>query len=269
MKSLMDFLKESTRDRHARMEALPFIAALTSRELPLRGYVAQLRALAVIHATLDHELRQAQPTPITALYQSRPSRLAHLRADLTVFDALFIPDCLEAVEHAHRVAERIRKTRIEHPEDLPGFLYVLEGTTLGNAVHLRDVVKAFPERVTGAAHYYAGYGERTGEYWKEFCSAMNALPVPENRFQDLAGVAHGFFDLLESLYSALYPVREDAWGFTASMLNPEAGNRPVPENEAEIRAAVTAACRRREDFPYFDERYEELAGAAPAQKQIL
>ncbi len=255
MKPLMDALKESTRERHARMEGLPFIAALTSGELPLNCYVAQLRALAVIHATLDHELRQAQPTEIITLYQARPSRLALLRSDLSVFDRL--PDCLASIERALHIADWIRKVRLEHPEDLPGLLYVLEGTTLGNAVHLRDVVKAFGERVAGAVRYYAGYGDKTGEYWKEFGAAMNALPVDGTGRERLITAGHAFFDCLERLYSALYPVAEDGWGFTASMLNPEAGNHQVPNSETEIRAAIIAARRCREEFPYFDERYRE------------
>lgn len=257
MKSLMDSLKDSTRERHARMESLPFVAALTSGELPLNGYVAQLRSLAIIHGTLEHELRMAPFTPITALYQARPSRLAHLRADLSAFDRFCIPDCLEAVEHALHIAEQIRRARVEGPEDLLGFLYVLEGTTLGNAVHLRDVKNAFGDRVAGATRYYAGYGDKTGEYWKEFRSAMNAIPMDTSGRERLVGVAHGFFDLLESLYSALHPVEEVGWGFTAGMLNPEAGRHPVPDNEAELQAAVNAARRCCQEFPYFDERYGE------------
>ncbi len=46
-------------------------------------------------------------------------------------------------------------------------------------------------------------------------------------------------------------------GFTAGMLNPEAGDHAVPGDAMEIEAAVAAARRCREEFPYFDERYQE------------
>jgi hypothetical protein len=183
--------------------------------------------------------------------------LSHLREDLSAFDSLAIPDCLEAAEYALQIARRIRNVRMECPHLLPGFLYVLEGTTLGNAVHHRDVVRAFGDRVAEATRYYAGYGDQTGEYWMAFRSAMNALPMGEDERRELIGVVHGFFDLLQSLYSALYPVAKEGWGYTASMLNPEAGSHPVPAAEAEMRAAVSAAGRCREEFPYFDARYGE------------
>ncbi|KAF0189771.1 MAG: hypothetical protein FD168_69 [Desulfobulbaceae bacterium] len=37
--------------------------------------------------------------------------------------------------------------------------------------------------------------------------------------------AHWLFDHLEALFAALYPVPPERWGFTVSMLNPEAGKR--------------------------------------------
>jgi heme oxygenase len=257
MKSLMESLKEAIGERHRRMEELPYIEALTRGDLPLNCYVAQLRAMAVIHGTLEYELGLADPTPITELYKNRPSRLSALRADLGVFDKLNIPDCLAANEHSLKIAERIRRIRLERPEDLPGFIYVLEGTTLGNTVHLPDVEKAFGDRAKGVTHYYSGYGPKTGSYWQEFRSAMNALPLENPAREGLIRSAHELFDLLEPLFSSLYPVEDRGWGFTAGMLNPEAGNHPVPGSEAEIQAAVTAAYRCLEEFPYFGERYGE------------
>ncbi len=255
MNRLMDRLKDSTRERHARMEALPFVAALTSGELPLNSYIAQLRAMAIIHGTLDHELRYIPPTQLTALCQSRPSRLAHLRSDLGVFDQTPVPDCLEAVRYAQQIAEVIRRTRLDHPENLLAFIYLLEGTTLGNAVHHPDVVKCFGEQVSGATHYYAGYGENTGQNWQEFRSVMNTLAIDDVGCEEMIRTVHTLFDLLDPLLTALYPVCEGGWGFTASMLNPEAGNHPVPGSEVEIKAAIAAARRCRQEFPYFDERY--------------
>jgi heme oxygenase len=213
--------------------------------------------MSVIHGTLDHELRYIQPTPVTTIYQARPSRLAHLRADLSAFDRSPVPDCLEAVRQSLNIAENIRRIRLEQPENLLAFMYVLEGTTLGNAVHYPDVVKTFGDRVAGATHYYEGYGEKTEEYWQEFRCAMNALPIDDSGREKLIRTAHMLFDMLEPLFLSFYPIKDDGWGFTASMLNPEAGNHPVPGSESEIQAAVTAARRCREEFPYFDERYGE------------
>lgn len=255
--NLMNSLKESIRERHARMETLPFIAALTIGDLPLESYVCQLRAMAVILGTFEHELSLITAGELKALYQSRPSRLVYLRRDLSIFDPLFIPDNLVALEHARRIAENIRRYRVEQPTDLLGILYVLEGTTLGNTSHLADVLRNFGDQTNGSAFFYSGYGEKTHEYWDEFRCAMNACAIDQNGRERLIQVVHTFFDQLEALFTSFYPVIEARRGFTAGMLNPEAGDHAVPGDVKEIEAAVTAARRCREEFPYFNERFQE------------
>jgi len=255
--SLMALLKDAIRDRHARIESLPYVKALVAGDLALQSYVGQLRCMAVIHATLEHELGQSWLTEITRLLQSRPSRLGQLRADLSGFEKQFIPDCLEALNQAWSIAEQIRKLRIEQPESLLAICYVLEGTTLGNTVHLPDVIHAFGDQVADNTRYYSGYGTKTGSCWQEFSTLMNALPMDEEGRERLVTVAHWLFDHLEALFAALYPVHSEKWGFTASMLNPEAGKHAIPSDPREIEAAGRAARRCREDYPYFDERYQE------------
>ena len=253
----MDSLKEAIREQHARMEALPFIAELTNGQLPLESYVGQLRAMAVIQSTLDHELAQLNAGELRTLLLGRPSRLAHLRKDLSVFDKLHIPDIEAALGHTRTIAERIRRYRVEQPNDLLGIQYVLEGTTLGNAVHLPDILRTFGSQTSGTAYYYTGYGDRTAEYWQEFCVAMNALHINQDECARLIQVALDFFDELAALFSTFYPLQNQEMIYTAGMLNPEAGDHPVPNDVREIEAAVTAARKCREEFPYFDERYQE------------
>jgi heme oxygenase len=255
--TLMDSLKEAIQDQHARMEALPFIIALADGQLPLESYVGQLRAMATIHGTLEHEFGMTTSDEIRALLLDRPSRLVHIRKDLSVFDSQFIPDIEAAVDHTRKIAEQIRRYRVEQPTDLIGILYVLQGNTLGNAVHLPDVLKIFGAQTSGTAHYYAGYGLKTANYWKEFRDVMNALPLDQEVCKRIVQVALDFFDQLEALFSALYPIQNARMVYTANMLNPEAGDHAVPGDVREIEAAVTAAKKCREEFPYFDERYQE------------
>ena len=255
--TLMGSLKEAIIDQHARMEALPFIAALTNGRLPLESYVGLLRAMAVIQGTLEHELTLIPSSDIRTILLDRPSRLVHLRKDLSIFDQQLIPDIAAALGYSRKIAERIRLYRVEQPTDLLGIIYVLEGTTLGNSVHLRDVLKCIGSKTSGNAYYYAGYGKETARYWQEFSAAMNSLPMDEAGCNRLIQVARDFFDQLEALFSALYPLENATMVLTAGMLNPEAGDHPVPDTVEEMAAAVVAAKKCREEFPYFDERYLE------------
>ena len=114
--SLMDSLKEAIQEQHARMEALPFIAALANGQLPIESYVAQLRAMAAIHGTLEHELSLTTSDEIRTLLLDKPSRLVHLRKDLSVFDPQFIPDIAAALDHTRAITAHIRRCRVEQPD---------------------------------------------------------------------------------------------------------------------------------------------------------
>ena len=249
--SLMDALKEAVRDRHARLETLPFVAALTARDLPLAGYVSQLRAMAAIHSVLDLELEVLASPELDGIRQGRPSRLEHLRRDLAAFDLAAFPDHGPVVAATQGFCGLIRDCRREHPRDLIAVIYVLEGTTLGNAVHLPDVLAAFG----GAGHYYAGYGPATGEHWLRLREALNGLDLDEAGRQGVIRTAHQCFDRFEVLYQALHPLAEADRCHVARTLNPEAGDHPVPGDPREIQAALAAARRCRAAFPYLEHRY--------------
>jgi heme oxygenase len=255
--TLMEFLKAAIFERHLKMETIPFIVALRNGHLPLESYIAQIRAMAVIQSTLEHEFSLLDSTELKALMFDRPSRLAHLKKDLKILEQMLIPDATVITGHARTISGLIRRCRMEQPTDLLAYLYVLQGMTLGNAMHLPDLIKLLENKVFGTVHYYVGYGDDTARYWEEFSSAMNSFPLEQNDPPRLITVALAFFDQLEVLYTALYPLQNNATVFTASMLNPEAGDHAVPENLREIEAAVTAAQKCREEFPYFDRRYQE------------
>jgi heme oxygenase len=253
--SLMTALREAVRDRHARMEALPFIAALTGGQLPLVSYVGQLRAMAVIHGTLEHELAQLPSPPLQAFLAGRPSRLGHLRQDLGRFDPLAVADLQDAQAPTRRIAEGIRRLRADQPIDLLGTFYVLEGTTLGNAVHHGDVLRLLAGQGIATASYYHGYGSETGRRWEAFRAAMDAVPLEPGDRDRILQVALDLFDQLEVLFGALYPPGPTC--FTAAMLNPEAGDHPVPQDPRILAAALRAVTRCRAAFPYFEERFGE------------
>jgi heme oxygenase len=253
----METLKQSISEQHTRMDALPFITALRNGILPLESYVAQLRAMAVIQGTLEHEFSLLDSPELKALLFDRPSRLAHLKKDLVILEQMLIPDAAIITGHARTIAAQIRRCRLEQPTDLLAYLYVLQGMTLGNNMHLPDVVKLLENKVFETVSYYTGYGDDTARFWEEFSSAINRFPLETDGSQRLITVALAFFDLLEKLYTALYPLKNTTTAFTAGMLNPEAGDHAVPEDLREIEAAITAAKKCREEFPYFDLRYQE------------
>lgn len=255
--TLMETLKKAVRDSHGRMEALPFFQALTRDQLPLASYVGQLRALAIIHGALEHELALLPASGASSLMADRPSRLVHLRKDLSGLEPMFIPDITAALPHALGIADQIRRYRVERPADLLGVMYVLEGSSLGNKTLLPCLLRNFGALAPGTAHYYQAYGSGTAQHWVAFCAAMNAFPVDVEGQRHIVQAALDLFDRMGGLYAALFPIHEADTVFSATMLNPEAGDHPVPQDLRALKAAVTAAVKCHDEFPYFNERFKE------------
>ena len=148
---LMAMLAQAAREPHARLQALPFFRDLERGLLPPEAYLDQLRAMAVVHATLEHERRQGEVPELEAVLGDRPSRLMHLREDLVLVDHPLAPGNRTAMAHALEIAAQVRRCRVGRSTDLLGLAYVLEGSTLGHAVHLPDVLRSFGARTQGLA----------------------------------------------------------------------------------------------------------------------
>jgi heme oxygenase len=256
--TLMSRLKNESDPLHTRLEKLPFFAALSQGSLPLASYVNQLRAFATAFGTLEHECATVLEPSVRTVLGVAESRFAHLLRDLCCFGAQMIPEIPAVKRQADAMAARMRLLAVEDPVSLMGYVYALQGTILGNRVHLPDVQGTFKIDSGSGAAFYAGYGDQTDEYWGGFAGLMNSLDAGEELAAQIAGSAAEAFGFLEEIHAALYPLpAADAMTFSATSLNPEAGNHPVPADPREIAAALAAGVSCRAEFPYFEARYGE------------
>ena len=202
-RALVEILKEATQGRHASVEEAPFVAALVRGDLPLGAYLAQLRAMSVVHQAFEAEWARCGDPALAHLLDLRPSRVEHLRLDLEAFGEA--PECPPAMEAARQAAGWIRQARLDGPEAFAGIVYVMEGTSFGNAVHHADVVRTFSHEVRGATRYYAGYGSETAARWREFRAVLGGLPQGQEAREAATRSALTLFERLEELFRALHP----------------------------------------------------------------
>jgi heme oxygenase len=252
---LVDHLRSVTWPRHETFEKLPFVIAMTNGTLPLESYLGQLRGLAVILSTLEHTLAQSRSPLIERLRPLLKSRFKMLCDDLAFFACNMVPDIVPAIKLALAFSRQIRRDAGESPDKLLGYLYVLEGTTRGNQVHLPDIVCCFDLKDERGVSFYRGYGDATETHWEEFRSVMN-----DAGSETLIAAEQGtveIYEALERFHEALYPVNQENLGFTATSLNPEAGDHPVPQNREILEAALKAGQQCRDEFSYYEKRYGE------------
>ncbi|NTW86660.1 MAG: biliverdin-producing heme oxygenase [Holophagaceae bacterium] len=249
-------LKAATWHRHQHFDRIPFITALERGTLPLAAYVAQLRALAIVVGALERILASS-PDPLVA--RVRPlldSRFNQLCADLNHLVTRGLAGNPPALRRALALAQRIRAAAPTDRDRLLGYLYVLEGTTLGNQVHLPDVRRCFRLQGPAGVAFYQGYGEATATHWAAFSGILNEAAGEIDTLAMLEA-AEEFYEGLEELYDRLLPLEAEPGVLRALDLNPEAGDHPIPQHPNLLQAALRAGERCWEEFPYLSARYGE------------
>jgi hypothetical protein len=150
---------------------------------------------------------------------------------------------------------KIRMRRIENPVTLLGYLYVFEGSTLGNSMHRPDISRTFHLQDLDGCRYYSSYQDQLLDNWKRFTQKMNRAMDDPSIHNAVIEAAFEAFDGLEILYQSLYPLKTGTKSVHATQINPEAGNHPIPEDEREIQAALRASDRGWREFTYYELRY--------------
>ena len=248
-------LKEETKSCHSRIEELPYFKALSDHRLPLECYVNQLRALAVIYGVLENEILSSDDKRVLAIWENGLKKLPLLEEDLGFFEPRVVSDVSTAIEAALAVTGRIRLRRIENPVTLLGYLYVFEGSTLGNSMHRPDISATYQLDALNGCRYYASYQDQVQSHWDRFSEKMNRTFEDFSLHDQIVESAREAFSGLEAVYGALYPLDAKDKTFHATRINPEAGNHPIPDDEREIQAALKASHRGWSEFPYYEKRY--------------
>ena len=74
-----------------------------------------------------------------------------------------------------------------------GVLYVIEGSSLGGRVILKNIHTALGHTEEKGASYFAGYGNQTGSKWKSFLNALTTYEAQTNNEEEIiAGAEYAF-----------------------------------------------------------------------------
>ena len=257
-KRIMTRLKEETKECHQKLESLPYFKMLMERKLPLQCYVNQLKALSIIHSVLENELAAAKgDTRVAVVWDDQLRKLRLLEDDLAFFKPRVVSDAIPALDTALAMAEKIRIRRLEDPVTLLGYLYVFEGSTLGNSMHRPDISATFHLNQLNGCRYYASYRDQVQDRWERFTEKMNSALDDASKHDSILEAVHEAFNGLEILYNNLYPLAKTDQNAHIIRINPEAGNHPIPQDEQEINAALRASAKIWDQFPYYEKRYGE------------
>ena len=257
LERLMTALRDATRDAHQRLEGLPFAEALSSSELPVESYVGYLQAMAEVHSELEQQITAAEDPRIASVWNDSMRKSHLLRQDLDYFASLTIRDIPAALSVADSFADWLAERSAASPLSMLGCLYVLEGSTLGGKTLAIWVRRTFRISEQSGMAYLQPYGDDAEKRWSEFSKAMNQLKLSESERSVVVEAALETFEQIGELIRTLYPFDPDRLGFSATTLNPDAGNHPITQDPLEIEAAQRAGKRSLSEFPYLIRRYGE------------
>ncbi len=251
--TLMRLLRAETQAAHEAVERLPYFEALRRGELPLGAYANYLRAFSLLHEALEDALGRAEGAAAEVWHEGM-SRREHFARDFAELGDAG-PEVPRAAARAIALAEQLRARATDDPAWALGYLYVLEGSTLGGRVLLREL-----ERLPGleggrGLHYLASYGDETAEHWRAFSARMNGLVLENEARGRVAAVAREAFEGIAGVVEAIHPPAPGDWPSLARELNPEAGQHPVAGDPVELRAALRAGERTWHRFPYYERRF--------------
>lgn len=91
---------------------------------------------------------------------------------------------------------------LSSPAKALGYLYVMEGSTLGGQFISRHLKKHLGLDAENGAAYFNGYGSQTSARWKEFCEALIASAASLNQDDAIVESARATF---EGLQQWLFP----------------------------------------------------------------
>jgi heme oxygenase len=212
--TVVDRLRASTRDWHDALEATPFASAMLAGTLPIERYVSQLAAYRVVLTALEGALSRVTDPSAEPVWSPDLVKLPLVERDLACFADLGTAPGPWAAEEAEAFAAEIRqraaeadlRTRHSRPSlaslpSLIGFLYVMEGSTLGALVLHPYVTTAYRLPGTdGVAYYTSGDRDR----WARLTARMNQATLTDPQAQDqVVAAAHSAYRHAAAITTAL------------------------------------------------------------------
>ncbi|MGW3506562.1 biliverdin-producing heme oxygenase [Streptomyces sp. NPDC000994] len=193
-------LRASTRAWHDALETSGFATAMVAGTLPLDRYVGQLAAYRVVLDALEGELSRAASPSVDRVWSADLVKLPLIDRDLRHFAESDVHPKPWAAGETKAFAQEIRRTAASTPQALLGFLYVLEGSTLGGLVLRQYVTTAYRlHNADGVAYYGSGDRDR----WARFTARMNqALSEPESQDRVITA-AHRAYHHIATMTDAL------------------------------------------------------------------
>lgn len=252
---ITESLQAATYDQNVRIGELPFFESAAARQVAPESYVALLRGLKTIYAAFEQALAQSGDAAAQRVWGGDLHKQGLLDHDLAACGAAPTAHIPAAELSAEALAEHIRLRAASRPRSLIGSAYALATWYVGGAevcAHLHALLGLPAEAGVSYLASFERWGQR---HWPAFAARLNDVALDERGHHEAVQAAREALNGIEQLIYELHPINRAPIGNLVRVLNLEAGNHPIADDMAEIKAMMRAHQRNIAIFPYWDMRY--------------
>lgn len=178
---LSEYLKENTKQFHDDVEAKFESQKIFDKSYTLNDYRQILWLNYLFHLNYESKAFDAVSDETAQTINLEQRRKLHLlEIDLKNLD-------MESVEPSDDIS-------VKNEAEALGILYVMEGSSLGGNV-IKKQLSQNPEFADMTFHFFGCYGEKTGEFWKNFKETLDNRFL-ESQYDDVLGGAQKAYQFL-------------------------------------------------------------------------
>lgn len=180
--TFLENLRNATAQSHTNLEALPISTSIMNPAVTNDEYALYLALMKDIVKDAEENIFPALADIVTDLYERNKTHL--LEKDLD-----FLGYTKQSIEN------NPVSSGITNPSKAfaLGVFYVIEGSSLGGRVILKNINAALGHDIEKGASYFGGYGGQTGSYWKNFLNALTQYETETGSADEIiAGADYAF-----------------------------------------------------------------------------
>lgn len=180
--AFLERLRSATHPAHKALEELPVSRSIVQPDLRLDQYAHYLSLMLEVHRDIERNIFPLLNEIIPDLATRKKSPL--IEADLSYLQQPFPAD-----------AEAPITALIPNPSVAfaMGILYVIEGSTLGGRVILKNIQATLQLNQWSGASYFNGYGDHTGINWKNFLQLLTQFEAERDCSEEIINGAEFAF----------------------------------------------------------------------------
>jgi len=180
--SFLENLRSTTAQSHTALEALPISASIMDPNVTNEDYSLYLDLMHDVVKDAEENIFPALKDIITDLDERNKSHLLH--KDL---EKLGVTTKSNTQKPMSASLENTSKAFAL------GIMYVVEGSSLGGRVILKNINAALGHDIETGASYFGGYAGQTGSYWKNFLGMLTQYEAANNNADEIiAGADYAF-----------------------------------------------------------------------------